>query len=110
MSRRSVIALCGVLLATVLAAGPATAAAADLQKAISFSGPQSLRSDDNPNDYRLWGNREYVAQSRTRWVKLWVSWYYVQQGYQPTSRTDSWKQLDKSPDLSCLESQARAAN
>ena len=86
MPRRSLSALCGVLLATVLAAGAATATAADLQKAISFSGPQSLRSDDNPNDYRLWGNREYVAQSRTRWVKLWMSWYDVQQSYQPTSR------------------------
>jgi hypothetical protein len=89
-------------------AGPASAA--DLDKAISFSGPQSLRSDDNANDYRLWGNRLYVQQSHTRWVKLWVSWYDVQQDYTPTSRADSWRQLDKSANLTRLDAQVRAAN
>src|SRR5215217_1101237 len=108
MPGRAVIALCLVVLVMAMDAG--SAAAADLQKAISFSGPQSLRSDDNPNDYRLWGNRDYVSQSRTRWVKLWVSWYDVQQSYQPISRADSWRQLDESPNLSRLDAQVRAAN
>jgi len=107
MRGRAVIGLC---VAFVIAVGAGPATAADLQKAISFSGPQSLRSDDNPNDYRLWGNRDYVSQSRTRWVKLWVSWYDVQQSYQPISRADSWRQLDKSPNLSRLDAQVRAAN
>src|SRR4051794_10886780 len=105
---RLVITLCAALVAVGLLAGPA--AGADLQKAISFSGPQSLRSDDNPNDYRLWGNRDYVTRSRTRWIKLWVSWYDLQQDQPPASQAASWAQLDKSPNLSRLDAQVRAAN
>src|SRR4051795_2688023 len=89
-----VIAACAAFLGAGVAADQA--AGADLQKAISFSGPQSLRSDDNPNDYRLWGNRDYVTRSGTRWIKLWVSWYDLQQDQPPASQSASWAQLDRS--------------
>ena len=102
------IAALAACIAALSAVQPAMGA--DLQKAISFSGPQSLRSDDNPNDYRLWGNRDYVARSGTRWIKLWVSWYDLQEGYHPTSQAASWAQLDKSPNLSRLDAQVRGAN
>ena len=38
---------------------------------------------------RLWGNREYIRDaSGTTWVKLWVSWYDLQQelGVAPAGR------------------------
>jgi hypothetical protein len=108
MRNRLVIAACTAFITASVGAGPAPAA--DLQKAISFSGPQSLRSDNSPNDYRLWSNRDYVARSGTRWIKLWVSWYDVQQVYEPTSQAASWAQLDKSQNLSRLDAQVRAAN
>src|SRR5436190_7606631 len=101
-------AACAAFIAPGLAAEPA--AGADLQKAISFNGPQSLRSDNSPNDYRLWGNRDYVTRSGTRWVKLWVSWYDLQQDQPPATQAASWAQLDKSASLSRLDAQVRAAN
>lgn len=55
-------------------------AAESLRKCISLGGPGPLRQDDHPDDYRLWGNREYIRDlSGTAWVKLWVSWYDLQQ-------------------------------
>ncbi|HEX4717315.1 MAG TPA: hypothetical protein VH300_02205 [Thermoleophilaceae bacterium] len=108
MRTRVLIAACAAFIGAGSSAG--SAAGADLQKAISFSGPQSLRSDNEPNDYRLWGNRDYVARSGTRWIKLWVSWYDLQQDHQPSSQAASWAQLDKSPNLSRLDAQVRAAN
>jgi hypothetical protein len=81
------------------AAGVADAAAG-LRKCISLGGPGSLRQDGHPDDYRLWGNREYIRDlSGTRWVKLWVSWYDLQQelGFPPAGRGDSWRHLNGAP-------------
>jgi hypothetical protein len=103
-------------LAVVACLGSAAAAAAadPLNKAISMSGPQPLRQDAHPNDYRYWGNREYFRDSNTRWVKFWVSWYDLQQSYRPLNRDDSWKNLDSAPGganyLRRLDAQIRAAN
>ena len=44
-----------------------------------MGGPGTLRQEGHPDDYRLWGNREYIRDSETTWVKLWVSWYELQQ-------------------------------
>jgi hypothetical protein len=93
----------------------ASALAADpLPKAISMSGPQPLREDNHPNDYRVWPNRQYISDSGTSWVKLWVSWYDLQQSYQPTSQADSWRDLDTAPNgkawLRRLDGQIKAAN
>jgi hypothetical protein len=81
-----------------------------LAKAISMSGPQPLRQDDHPNDYRYWGNREYIRASRTGWVKLWVSWYDLQQGRPAENRRESWADLRRSPRIKRLDAQIRAAN
>lgn len=103
-------------LAALALVAPATdgLAADPLPKAISMSGPQPLRVDDHPNDYRSWGNRRYFSDSRTGWVKLWVSWYDLQQGHQPASLADSWSDLDTAPAgkryLRRLDGQIRAAN
>jgi hypothetical protein len=79
-----------------------------------MGGPQPLRADASPNDYRSWGNRDYIRNSHTGWVKLWVSWYDLQQAYVPSSRDDSWNQLTSSPNsapyLRRLDEQLRAAN
>src|SRR6476619_5453685 len=82
-----------VLLA--LASGPVAGAnAADLAKGISFSGPQPLRVDGHPNDYRSWGNADYVKSSGTDWVKLWVSWADLQQDAPVSTLSGSWSQLN----------------
>lgn len=75
-----------------------------------MSGPQPLRDGKDPNDYRYWGNRQYIASSHTQWVKLWVSWYDLQHSYRPTSRDASWDNLSGSSDLRRLDGQIRAAN
>ncbi|MFL5842640.1 MAG: hypothetical protein ACJ77Z_19505 [Thermoleophilaceae bacterium] len=81
---------------------------------ISMGGPQPLRQDNQPNDYRTWANRRYVEDSGTTWVKLWVSWYDLQHSYQPTSQADSWRDLDAAPSgeawLRRLDGQIKAAN
>jgi hypothetical protein len=101
------IAAFGLLAGTAQAADP-------LAKSISMSGPQPLREDNHPNDYRSWGNRQYFRDSRTGWVKLWVSWYDLQQGYAATSRNGSWNNLTGSSvgsaHLRRLDGQIRAAN
>jgi hypothetical protein len=88
-----------------------------LRKCISLGGPGSLRQDGHPDDYLLWGNREYIRDlSGTRWVKLWVSWYDLQQelGFAPAGRGDSWRHLNGAPGgqgwLRRLDRQIRAAN
>ena len=88
-----------------------------LRKCISLGGPGPLRQDGHPDDYRLWGNREYIRDaSGTRWVKLWVSWYDLQQelGLPPVSRAGSWRHLNGAPGgqawLRRLDGQVRAAN
>src|SRR5919201_703786 len=76
-----------------LAVGP-------LRKCISLGGPGSLRQDGHPDDYTQWGNREFIRdQSATRWVKLWVSWYDLQQelGTPPATRSASWRHLNTAP-------------
>jgi hypothetical protein len=103
----------GVVLLAVAVSGAAQAAE-PLAKSISMSGPQPLREDNHPNDYRSWGNRQYFNDSHTTWVKLWVSWYDLQQAYRPVSRDDAWNNLTGSATgsafLKRLDGQIRAAN
>jgi hypothetical protein len=98
----------------LLAPGAAELNADALHKGISMSGPQSLRADNAPNDYRDWGNRRYFRDSGTGWVKLWVSWYDLQQSHPATSLADSWDNLDTAPGgerwLRRLDAQIKAAN
>ena len=96
---------------------------------LSPDAPEGLRSASrsadravsgrhgHPDDYRLWGNREYIRDaSGTRWVKLWVSWYDVQQelGFPPVGRENSWRHLNGAPGglgwLRRLDGQVRAIN
>src|SRR3954447_5418034 len=101
------------LVALALFAGAANGAD-PLPKAISMSGPQPLREDNHPNDYRSWGNRQFFKDSHTGWAKLWVSWYDLQQAYPQTSRDGSWNNLTGSATgsayLKRLDGQIRAAN
>jgi hypothetical protein len=93
-----------------------TLALSPMQKCISFGGPGPLREDRHPDDYRLWGNREFVRRTGTSWVKLWVSWADLQQelGSAPESQARSWAHLDTAPGgkswLRRLDRQVRAAN
>ena len=71
--------------------------------------------DGHPNDYRLYGNREYIRDvSGTRWVKLWVSWAHLQEELAPPSREESWRHLNSAPGgesaLRRLDRQVRAIN
>jgi hypothetical protein len=109
--------LIGLALAVTVAllAASATAYGADpLPKAISMSGPQPLREDNHPNDYRYWGNRQYFKDSHTTWVKLWVSWFDLQQAYVATTRDGSWNDLTNASASSAylrrLDGEVRAAN
>jgi hypothetical protein len=106
--------LCVLALALVLFAAAASQAADPLAKSISMSGPQSLREDNHPNDYRYWSNRQYFKDSHTGWVKLWVSWYDLQQSYAATNRDAAWNNLTGSATGSAylrrLDGQLRAAN
>ena len=81
-----------------------------IAKSISMSGPQALREDNHPNDYRWWGNRRYFKDSHTGWVKFWVSWYDLQQGHPATSRAESWADLRRSPQLRRLDAEIAAAD
>jgi hypothetical protein len=95
-------------------AAPAMASGS-LAKCISMGGPGTLRQEGHPDDYRLWGNREFIRDlSQTTWVKLWVSWYELQNelGVAPGSRAASWNHLDGAPSgfayLRRLDTQIRA--
>jgi hypothetical protein len=129
LSRRQLLARAGRLAALSAAGGiwsldqldgaaeAPGAAGEGLRKCISLGGPGSLRFDDHPDDYRLWGNREYIRDaSGTKWVKLWVSWYDLQQelGLPPVGRGDSWRHLNGAPGgqhwLRRLDRQLRAVN
>jgi hypothetical protein len=92
-------------------------AAGPLRKCVSLGGPGSLRQEGHPDDYMLWGNREYIRDSsRTTWVKLWVSWDDLQRelGVAPASRQASWRQLNGAPGgqrwLQRLDRQLKAVN
>jgi hypothetical protein len=93
-----------------------TFALSPMQRCISFGGPGPLREDQHPDDYRMWGNREFVRRSGTSWVKFWVSWAELQQelGSAPENRARSWAHLDSAPGggswLRRLDRQVRAAN
>jgi hypothetical protein len=99
--------------------GSAPAPSADagvLQKCISLGGPGAMRIEGHPDDYRLWGNREYFAESKTGWVKLWISWADLQGELDraPANRARSWAQLNQAPGgqrwLERLDRQVKAAN
>jgi hypothetical protein len=87
-----------------------------MRKCISLGGPGPLRKDDDPDDYRLWGNRELIRESGTSWVKLWVSWQDLQGELEaaPTSLARSWGHLNVAPNgeswLRRLDRQLRAVN
>src|SRR5688500_10302860 len=70
-----------------------------MRKCISLGGPGPLRKDDDPDDYRLWGNRELIRESGTSWVKLWVSWQDLQGGLDtaPARLARSWDHLNQAP-------------
>lgn len=85
-----------------------------LRKGISFGGPQPMRADGHPHDYRLWGNRQFIRSSGTTWVKLWVSWYDLLPDRAPADRAACWDELNHAPGgagwLARLDAQVRAAN
>jgi hypothetical protein len=87
-----------------------------MRKCISLGGPGPLRKGDDPDDYRLWGNRQLIVSSHTTWVKLWVSWQDLQGELDtsPVSRSASWEQLGKAPNgeawIRRLDRQLRAVN
>jgi len=89
-------------------------ASGSLAKCISMGGPGTLRQEGHPDDYRLWGNREFIRDSQTTWVKLWVSWYELQNelGVAPANRAASWSHLNGAPAgfayLKRLDAQVRA--
>jgi hypothetical protein len=96
--------------------GNGTLALAPMRKCISLGGPGPLREDNHPDDYRLWGNREFFKRSGTKWVKLWISWADLQQELEspPESMVRSWSHLNTAPRgefwLRRLDRQVKAAN
>jgi hypothetical protein len=83
-----------------------------LRKCISLAGAAWLRSDSDANNYRLYGNREYVRdQSGTKWIKLWLHWAEMQPAA-VSSRAASWNDLSQrlQVQLARLDAQISAAN
>lgn len=83
-----------------------------LAKALSLPPP---RGGGHENDYRLWGNREFLRdESRTTWIKIGLPWNDFQELSQPTSRAASWADLNTAPrDLRWfreLDGEVKAAN
>ncbi|MFL5894573.1 MAG: hypothetical protein ACJ76Z_05605 [Thermoleophilaceae bacterium] len=70
---------------------------ASLTKCLSLGDASPLRVERHPHDYRHHGNREYLFETGTTWVRLWVSWYDLQASFRPASRAESWAQLDGAP-------------
>jgi hypothetical protein len=125
LSRRQLLARGGRLAAATATTGlwsldrlaGVAPAAEPLRKCISLGGPGSLRIEGHPDDYLLWGNRHYIRDlSGTTWVKLWVSWFDLQQelGVRPADRSASWRHLNGAPGgqswLRRLDRQVRAVN
>src|SRR3954471_15832477 len=125
LSRRQLLVRGGRVVAASATAGlwsldslaGAAPAHAHVRKCISLGGPGPLRVDGHPDDYRLWGNREYIRDlSGTTWVKLWVSWHDLQQelALPPADRAASWRHLNGAPAgagwLRRLDRQVKAVN
>jgi hypothetical protein len=91
-------------------------AAGRIRKCLSMGGPGPMRVDDSADDYRLWGNREYIRDSHTTWVKLWISWNDLQKelAAAPASRAGSWDHLNSAPGgqswMRRLDRQVKAIN
>ncbi len=91
-------------------------AAGPLRKCLSMGGPGTIRQDGHPDDYLSWGNREYLIDSGTAWVKLWVSWQELQEelGVAPANRAASWNHLNSAPGgqawLRRMDRQVKAIN
>jgi hypothetical protein len=112
-----VLAASGASFVSLDQLAPEAHGAARLRKCMSLGGPGSLRVDGHPDDYLAWGNREFIRdESGTAWVKLWVSWYDLQQelGKAPAGRVQSWNHLNTAPGgqswLRRLDRQVRAIN
>jgi hypothetical protein len=84
-----------------------------LKKCISLGGYGPL-TNDGADDYRQFGNGQYILDSNTRWVKLWVSWYYLAEEYRPSSFEGSQAHLNSAPAgqraLERLDAQIKAIN
>lgn len=120
LTRRQALARGGAALAgaSVLGSGAgvgwAQEARGGLRKGLSMFGPSTLRGDAHPNDLPSWGNRQLLRRTGTTWVKLWISWADLQEGYRPESREDAWFDLNMAPGgegwLWRLDRQVKAAN
>lgn len=65
----------------------------------------------HPNDYRLYGNRDYVATTaHCKWVKLWVDWSVVQPNPGPSDLTQLWTVLGQWSGWANLDGQIARAN
>jgi hypothetical protein len=121
LSRRALLGRAGALAfgPSVLApladalAGPSPGPGG-LHKCLSLAGPGPPENGGHPNDFRIWGNREFVRASRTEWVKMTLSWAALQPTDAPRSREAAWLDLNMAPGgeawLSDLDRAVRAAN
>lgn len=69
--------------------------------------------DHHPNHYLRGGNREYLRDTaRSEWLRIWVSWYDVQNNFpRPTSYQNHCDQLNSRQDYwGRLDEVIRAAN
>jgi hypothetical protein len=90
-----------------------------LRKCISMGGAAWITEDFYINDYRFWGNREYIRDGyppgpdgtrQTHWIKLWLDWWQLQPNSLAT-RAQSWNQLsDQRSVFDKLDAQIKAAN
>lgn len=81
-----------------------------------MGGTGSMRFVAHSSNYTNYGNSAYVQNSGCKWVKLWISWWDLQQNYQPPDQPSSWNQLNNQTNaygqimIRQLDAQIRTAN
>ena len=81
LSRREFLKAGGVLVAGVSAAGalpPAPAAASKTLRKMIDIGPAGVIYPGSAQDYRFHGNRHYLADTGTPWIRMWADWPSLQ--------------------------------
>ena len=77
LTRRQLLARGGALAgALALPAAPAYGAT-NLRKLIDV-GPGGVIYPGSPQDYRVYNNRAYLADTQTGWIRMWADWPSLQ--------------------------------
>jgi hypothetical protein len=79
VTRRQFLARGGALAATLVLPSslPLPSGPPSLRKLIDI-GPGGVIDPGTAQDYRVWSNRAYFAETRTGWIRMWADWPSLQ--------------------------------